>query len=149
MFDGYCWWPFYWGRKRKEGWREGGKKKADGGKEEREGGRKTSKMSALSLKIQILRNKKTRTIPCPSISEKGYLIYNFLLKNFSRDIYFLLSPISNNRKFWNLNCYSTQVSFRMSCFNWNHLWSSFYFLEVLSSCYSLYILHSYIQHISS
>lgn len=88
-------------------------KRVDGGREEREGGRETDKMSTLSLKIQILRNNKTRTITCPSISEKGYLVYNFLLKNFyidhkeNIDIYFLLSPISDNRKFWNLNCYST------------------------------------------
>lgn len=42
----------------------------EGGREEREGGRETDKMCTLSLKIQILRNNKTRTIPCPSISEK-------------------------------------------------------------------------------
>lgn len=45
-----------------------------------EGGKETGKMSTLSLKIQILRNNKTRTIPCPRISEKGYLIYNFFVE---------------------------------------------------------------------
>lgn len=65
-------------KRRKDEGREGGKKGR--WREGRKGGRETDKMSTLSRKIQILRNNKTRTIPCPSISEKGYLIYNFFVE---------------------------------------------------------------------
>lgn len=45
-------------------------------------GRMKDGLNTSNLKIEILRNSKTRTLPGPSVLETGYLAYNLKLKDF-------------------------------------------------------------------
>lgn len=59
-----------------EGKKEGRKGRMKRGKEG------TGKLSTFNLKIKILRNSKVGNIPVPSVSEKEFLTYNFMLNFF-------------------------------------------------------------------